>query len=141
MKTTLCYLIFLAAACGRGTSAPGDDAAIAGSAGSASAPRATASAPAAPSPSRYATRARPKGTFDLLSPLVAPGERTTQVTNLEPGWKVTGPPQLAADPNTGKKCPFVIESAVLKETVYTVTARNTGTAPCRLVADVPYSDK
>ena len=89
-------------------------------------------------PMPYVTRKRPIGTFDLLSPIVAPGGQVTQVVTLEDGWKVSGEPRLVDDPDTKKPSTFHIENATTMGPIYTVVATNTGSVPARLVADVPF---
>ena len=87
---------------------------------------------------KYATRARPEHTFDVLSELVLPGQSTTQTANIPGTWQIIGPPSLAIDPVTNQRSPFAIEHATRVGDRYVLTAKNTGARPARLVADVPY---
>ncbi len=88
--------------------------------------------------SSYASRKRPSGTFDVLSPIIQPGDNTQQSINLPANWQVAGPPRMAIDPTTNELSPFVVVSAKLDGSVYVLIAKNMGKKPARLVADVPY---
>lgn len=94
---------------------------------------------------RLSARARPRGTLDVLSRPVAPGERTTQRLRLPQGWAIAGMCQMATDPETGALSPFVVETessstGAVGPGSYTIVARNVDKAPARLVCDVPYRE-
>ena len=137
MKTLV--LVVLVLGCSpQSVLAPHDDAAVGsvglGSAGSA----AMTPSPVAPA-NFYATRKRPDATFDLLSPMILPGDNTLEKVSLPASWKVVGPPHLAIDPTTNEMSPFEILGAKTDSGVYTVIARNKSQKPARFVADVPYT--
>ena len=90
-----------------------------------------------PAPNHYATRARPRGTFDLLTPPIAADEVYESVTNIPPGWVILGRPVQAEDPVTKKPSSIVVESATLSGRVYRVIVHNTGKESARFIADVP----